>query len=347
MNGLVLSRISHKFDSIAVVDDVSLEVGPGEILCLLGPSGCGKTTTLRIAAGLERVQRGEVHLAGRLAGSPSFHLPPEKRNIGMVFQDYALFPHLNVLENVTFGLVGENEANRRRTAMALLERLGMERYAAVYPHRLSGGEQQRVALARALAPRPAVMLMDEPFANLDVRLRDAIRDDTMALLHDEAAAAIMVTHDPYEAMRMADRIALMNNGRIVQIGEPADFHHHPASRFAATFFREMNVLQAEINSKGHVVTPLGACPAPAGRSHGEVEVVVPPEALQVRSDATNGGFRISDIRAVGPYDIVSLAGHENAALRAYSFDTRELSVGDPVAVTFDPERVFVFPAEKP
>jgi iron(III) transport system ATP-binding protein len=347
MSSLVFNQVSHRFSGAPVLDRIDLEVGPGEIVCLLGPSGCGKTTTLRIAAGLERAQAGEIWIGGQLVGSVETHMPPEKRKIGMVFQDYALFPHLSVLENVAFGIDGEAKTRRRQIAMDLLARLDMDRYADVYPHRLSGGEQQRVALARALAPRPSVMLMDEPFANLDVRLRDSIREATMTLLKEEGAAVVMVTHDPEEAMRMADRIALMSDGRIVQCGRPAEFHARPASKFAATFFREMNVLEGVLNVDGtSIETPAGTIPLADVEAASAYDVIVPPESVRVGAVGGVNGFRIVDIRPVGLYDIVSLQQPNGLALKAYSFDTTLFRNDQQTTVALDGERVFVFPREK-
>ena len=220
MTGLELRAITHRFGERRVVDDLSLSIAPGEIFCLLGPSGCGKTTTLRITAGLEAVQAGSILIDGETVASPGQDLPPERRRVGMVFQDYALFPHLTVAQNIAFGLRALREGERRRTAEELMARLSIGDLAGQYPHRLSGGEQQRVALARALAPQPRVMLLDEPFANLDAQLRIRVRDDTLRLLQSQNTATLMVTHDPAEAMRMADRLAIMRAGRL-GAGRPA------------------------------------------------------------------------------------------------------------------------------
>ena len=200
---LELAGVGHAYGGVRVLADVSLALTAGEVTCLLGPSGCGKSTLLRIAAGVERQGRGTVALGGRVVSDAARHLPPEGRSIGLMFQDFALFPHLTVAGNVGFGIAGPDRAGR---VERLLARVGLARHADKYPHQLSGGEQQRVALARALAPRPPILLMDEPFASLDNRLRDGIRDQTLDILKEEGTAVLLVTHEPEEAMRMADRI---------------------------------------------------------------------------------------------------------------------------------------------
>ena len=228
---LEIKNLMRRFGSRTVVDDVSLRILPGQVTCLLGPSGCGKSTTLRMIAGIEIPDSGEIWVDGRIVCDGASTTAPENRSIGLMFQDFALFPHLTVEQNVVFGLTGPVAAQRKR-AGDLLDRVGLRLHLESYPHALSGGEQQRVALARALAPQPRILLMDEPFSGLDNRLRDGIRDETLALLKEEDTAVLLVTHEPEEAMRMADEIALMRDGRIIQSGAPYNLFTAPYDKKA-------------------------------------------------------------------------------------------------------------------
>src|SRR5690606_833426 len=266
--------------------DVSLTIEPGQVTCLLGPSGCGKSTTLRIIAGVDMQDAGTIHVDGRLVCDTVFRVPPERRQIGLMFQDFALFPHLSVAENVAFGLPrGSDHAGR---VGALLERVSLSGFGPKYPHELSGGEQQRVALARALAPNPRILLMDEPFSGLDERLRDGIRDDTLALLKEEGTAVLLVTHEPHEAMRMADEIALMRRGRIVQRGAPYNIYNAPVDREAAAFFSDINILRAEVRG-ALTQTPFGEFLAPGLSDGTEVEIVIRPRHVKIDCDRAARG----------------------------------------------------------
>lgn len=269
---LAYDNIWHSFGRGAeTLRGVSLAAEPGEVLCLLGPSGSGKTTLLRIAAGIEVQTRGRVLLNDREIAGPDIFLPPEKRSIGLVFQDFALFPHLRIIDNVRFGLTALSAADARREAMTALSRVGLEHHARSYPHILSGGEQQRVALARALAPRPAVLLLDEPFSGLDSRLKDSVRAETLAILRQSRATAIVVTHDAEEAMRMGDRIALMKAGEVVQVGRAEELFQAPRNLFVAGFFSELNRFEGRV-AGGAVDTPIGKFAA-GGLSDGTPAVV--------------------------------------------------------------------------
>lgn len=279
--------LKRSFGGRAVVDDVSISIGAGEILCLLGPSGCGKSTTLRLIAGVERPEAGRIALDGVIVCDEKTFLPPEQRSIGLMFQDFALFPHLSVSENVAFGLTGKR-AEKLNRVKELLARVDLERHIDSYPHELSGGEQQRAALARALAPRPRVMLMDEPFSGLDNRLRDGIRDETLGLLKDEGTAVMMVTHEPEEAMRMADRIALMRDGRIVQQGAPYNLYSSPVDKAAAAFFSDINVIRGTVQG-GLTRTAFGEFLAPGHADGSQVDIVIRPQHLKLDFDRQGSG----------------------------------------------------------
>lgn len=284
---LVLENVELSFDGFCVLNKINLTVETGEFVCLLGPSGCGKTSTLRVCAGLETPKTGRVTVDGTVMTDGPFVLPPEKRNIGFLFQDFALFPHLNVFENVAFGLKGRAKADVKARVEEVLKQVQMDKYAHALPHMLSGGQQQRVALARALAPEPDIILLDEPFSGLDSGLRAEIRDETLHVLKSSNVAAVMVTHDPEEAMFMADRIVLMKAGNIVQDGTPVELYSKPVDHFAASFFGEVNILKGVIeNNQAHTV--LGAVDV-TGYSDGEkVDVLVRPQNIRLKKSALEG-----------------------------------------------------------
>ena len=237
-----------------VVHNLSFQVQTGEHLCLLGPSGCGKTTTLRAIAGFEPLQQGAITLGDTLLSQPGFALPPEKRQLGMVFQDYALFPHLSVAENIGFGLSGKNTRSRIDDMISLT---GLEKLAKRSPQELSGGQQQRVALARALAPKPRLLLLDEPFSNLDTSLRQSLSHEVRTMLKQTGTSAILVTHDQEEAFAFADRICLMRAGKMAQLGTAQELYQKPANDFVASFIGEGSLIQGTRNSQGFIETAAG------------------------------------------------------------------------------------------
>ena len=268
-----LDRVSKRFRDVAAVSDASLTVERGELLAVLGPSGCGKTTMLRLVAGFELPDSGAVRLDGRTVGGPEY-VPPERRQVGMVFQDYALFPHLSVGENVGYGLPRKQRAKRVPEVLELVGLAGLEQRR---PHELSGGQQQRVALARALAPEPAIVLLDEPWSNIDPLLRGAMRDDIARILRGAGVTVVLVTHDQEEAFSLADRIALMDAGRIVQVGTPEEMYYQPVSRRAAEFVGATNFIDTN-NALGRQV--LNGAPG---------AMLVRPELVGLAIDPAGGG----------------------------------------------------------
>lgn len=324
--GLKVENVSHRFGARAVVDDVSFTVPAGQVTCLLGPSGCGKTTVLRLIAGILRQDSGRITLDGDVLSDGAVHMPPEERSIGLMFQDFALFPHLKVIDNVTFGLKGPAKKQRAR-AMHLLERVRLDQYAEAFPHALSGGEQQRAALARALAPRPRVMLMDEPFSGLDNRLRDGIRDETLEILKDEGTAVLLVTHEPDEAMRMADQIALMRRGRIVQMGAPYNVYNAPIDRQAAAFFSDINVIRGTVRG-ALTETPFGQFLAPGHADGAEVEIVIRPQHIRIDFDRHGRGPNPTPVDGTPARGIVERArfmGKESLVEFRMDFDGSRLT----------------------
>ena len=269
--------ITKRFNGTTALAGVDLTVEQGESLALLGPSGCGKTTLLRILAGLEVPDRGSVTIEGTTLTHPARFVPPEKRRIGMVFQDWALFPHLTVAKNVAFGL-DKAEINRGRVSETL-ELVGLSHLADRYPDELSGGQAQRVAVARALAPRPRVLLFDEPFSNLDTGLRTRVRADVASLMREVGMTSIFVTHDQEESFVLGDRVAVMREGRIVQVGRPAEVYQYPVSPWVATFLGEANVVDG-VATNGHASTPVGVVPL-VDPVQGPCRVVIRPEHLMV------------------------------------------------------------------
>lgn len=339
---LTFEDIQHSYHGKKTIRGISLTAEPGEVLCLLGPSGSGKTTLLRIAAGIELQSHGRIVIDGREVAGPQTFLPPEKRGIGLMFQDFALFPHMTVLENVRFGLTALPAREAIAEANAALERVGLSHYAEKYPHALSGGEQQRVALARALAPRPGVLLMDEPFSGLDSRLKDAIRADTLTILRESRATAIVVTHDAEEAMRMGDRIALLKDGQLVQVGTSDDLYRRPAGLFAAAFFSEINEFSGVVQN-GLVVTPVGPVAAPGFREGQAVSIAVRLSGIGVQQNGGAVPARILSRRFLGVVELLSLAvpGSEETVRARIRADQLPTGLSE-VTITVAPQDILVF-----
>jgi iron(III) transport system ATP-binding protein len=313
--------------AVPAVEEFSLDVQPGEVLALLGPSGCGKTTALRLLAGLERPDAGRVEIAGRPVVAPGVWVPPEKRAVGMVFQDYALFPHLTVRGNVAYGLNRLPRADRRARIEHVLSMTGLAAYAGRYPHELSGGQQQRVAIARAIAPRPAALLLDEPFSNLDVSLREQVRSEALGILRAAGASVILVTHDQDEAFVAAGRIAVMSNGRVHQVSTAEELYLRPATRFVAGFVGIANFLRT-LARGGTASTEIGhfdvAC------DDGPCDVMLRPEQIEIAEPGTPA--TVVDREFHGHDWLYVLRTRTGTELRTISPSVAPLGVGANVSV---------------
>jgi iron(III) transport system ATP-binding protein len=342
---LTFDDLSRRYGATLALDHVSLDIAPGEILCLLGPSGCGKSTLLRIAAGVERPSAGRVLLDEQEVGGPERFVPPEKRGVGLMFQDFALFPHLSILDNVAFGLRSLTRREAKAEAHAALDRVGLAHYANEYPHILSGGEQQRVALARAIAPRPSVLLMDEPFSGLDPRLREKMREETLAILHETRATSIVVTHDAEEAMRMGDRVALMRAGCIVQTGDALDLYRAPKDILAERTFSDLNELPARVE-QGSAATPLGRFLANGLPDGADAIVCVRQRGVRLLGAGQGVPARVLDARFLGDIALVELAVQGlDAPILARVREADVPPQGAEIGVSIDAGAVLVFEAE--
>ena len=281
-SGLTLDSVSHAYGQTTVLRDASLTARPGEIHCLLGPSGSGKTTLLRLVAGLERLQAGRIIAFGRELAGASHHVEPEERSVGFVFQDYALFPHLSVRDNVLFGISNRPRDEQIERMRSLLASVRMSQFEREMPHTLSGGEQQRIALIRALGRDPAVMLLDEPFSGLDEQLRDEVRKTTVEVLKSAAVATLLVTHSPEEALMIGDAISIIRDGRLEQTGTPYELYSRPANERVAKVFGEVNRFDNTVVD-GQVSTPIGTVRAPSFSDGEHVVVLLRPESVTVSS----------------------------------------------------------------
>ena len=257
MQLLEVNSIECRYDTRVVVTGFSFQVEPGSVACLLGPSGCGKTTVLRAIAGFHPLDSGEIWIDGNVASKPGHSTAPEKRRVGMVFQDGALFPHLSVYDNVGFGIQKLEMEQRRSSIEKLLQRVGLTDMSQRYPHELSGGQQQRVALARALAPKPSLILMDEPFSNLDVETRERLGYEVRDILKEQGITCVLVTHDQNDAFALCDRVGVMHSGRILQWDTPYRLYHEPSTRFVADFIGDGVFLPGTLVTEGSVKTSLG------------------------------------------------------------------------------------------
>jgi iron(III) transport system ATP-binding protein len=349
---LQLDGIEVAYGRRAVVENFSLTLPRGTVGCLLGPSGCGKTTVLRAIAGFEPLLAGEIRLDGALVGSARQQVPPEQRRIGMVFQDHALFPHLSVAANVAFGLRGQPDAARRVREM--LETVGLGGSGERYPHELSGGQQQRVALARALAPSPRLLLLDEPFSNLDIELRERLGGELRTLLKAAGTTALLVTHDQHEAFAIADEIGIMSGGRIQQWASAYNLYHRPANRFVADFVGQGAFLPGRVQRGQHIQMELGTLDSPEPircTEHGDlcdagcgVDVLLRPDDVvhddaspvtaEVLAKAFRGAEFLYTLRLASGHTVLSLVpSHHNHA------------IGERIGIRLEVDHVVVYKRE--
>lgn len=329
VDGIRLTDVVKRYGAIEAVNGVSLTLPRGQLLALLGPSGCGKTTTLRLIAGFESLDAGSIEIGGTTVANTGFHLPPERRRAGMVFQEYALFPHLTVAENIRFGLHRYAGDAARRTA-TVTEMVGLAGLERRMPHELSGGQQQRVALARALAPKPDVVLLDEPFSNLDTGLRVRVRAEVRAILRAAGATAVFVTHDQEEAMSLVDQIAVMLNGVVQQVASPQQLYHQPANQAVAAFIGDANFFPGEADGQT-VACELGQLYLQFA-TRGPVDVMIRPENVTVKPAPATSPFRIKRVLFFGHDQLVTVAMPSGRLLDARVSPIYNFAIGQPVTV---------------
>ncbi|HET6652767.1 MAG TPA: ABC transporter ATP-binding protein [Nocardioides sp.] len=333
---LCLDGVTKRYAGVAAARDLCLDAAPGELVTLIGPSGCGKSTTLRLVAGLDRPDEGRISIAGVVAANGRTWQPPEKRRVGLVFQEHALFPHLTVERNIAFGIDRLSRGDQRRRVGEVLELVRLGELAKRYPHELSGGEQQRVALARALAPRPAVVLLDEPFSSLDETLRAQVRAETVAALRETGTTALLVTHDQTEALSTGDRVVVMRRGVIEQADTPQAVFESPATRFVASFMGDADFLPAHVQN-ALLTCEIGVVSTVPGWAHADVDVDVvlrPHEvALTPEPDAA---ARVVEIEYHGAFVLHTVRLASGRTLRSWQTHAVRYPVGTAVAVSVVP-----------
>ena len=340
-----LTDITKRYEAKKVIiDKLSLVLKKEEILVLSGPSGCGKTTTLRIIAGILKPDEGRVVIEGKIVSGKEW-IPPEQRPVGMVFQDYALFPHLSVEKNIGFGLIGLDKNKKNEIIEKNLELVGLSSKKGRFPHELSGGEKQRVALARALAPSPKVVLLDEPFSNLDAYLRVRVREEIRQILKKAKASTIFVTHDQEEALALADRVAVFNNGKIEQLGTPEEIYHRPNTRFVADFIGQANFILGRVESRG-IVTELGIWPVPADLQQGtELKVMLRPHDVNLEIDGGSSNY-IDTRQFLGEENLYSIILPSGQKILSTMPSHAVFQIGESVKITISRSQAVVFQGDK-
>jgi iron(III) transport system ATP-binding protein len=342
---LQLDNVSLRYTSDSrAVDGVSFVLKEGELVCLLGPSGCGKTSVLRAITGFNDLDSGEIHLASKLLANTKQSLAPEERNIGMVFQDHALFPHLTVEDNIAFGLQKLKGSEKQARVNTLLELVGLSNQRKSYPHELSGGQSQRVALARALAPRPRLLLLDEPFSNLDTEMRESLGYEVRSLLKELNTTAILVTHDQHDAFALGDRVGVMRAGKLEQIATPFDLYHAPSNRFIAQFIGEGVFVKAEVISDQQVVTGFGELVGQVIRASSvdkHIELLLRPDDIELDSDSPIRGL-ISRKTFKGAQTLYCIDLNCGERLLALASSHEDHEIGDEVGIQVNAEHLVCF-----
>jgi iron(III) transport system ATP-binding protein len=345
MNALIeVKNIECKYRQQTIVKDLSLHVNQGSLVCLLGPSGCGKTTVLRAIAGFEPVHHGTIHINEQEVSRPGFTLVPEKRQLGMVFQDYALFPHMTVLENISFGLRKLGKTEQHATAREMLSVVGMNEYGERYPHELSGGQQQRIALARALAPHPKAILLDEPFSNLDVEMRKRLSSEVRNILKNRGITGIMVTHDQDEAFALGDSVGVMKDGRILQWDTPFNLYHEPADRFVADFIGQGVFIDGVMVTPNQIRTEFGIVNADRAYNWPEeskVEILLRPDDVVYDPEGPLQG-KVTEKAFKGAEIMYTLQLDTGTKILSLFPSHEDFMVGDKVNIRMDIQHVVAF-----
>lgn len=345
MRKLSVNQVKVAYEKTQILDGISLQLSSGEIGCLLGPSGCGKTTLLRSIAGLQSINNGQINLGKSLISSRKMSVPTEKRNIGMVFQDYALFPHMNIADNICYGIKKQSKTKKIQRVKELLALVGLPLIEQRYPHELSGGQQQRVALARALAPKPDILLLDEPFSGLDVELRESLAKEVREILKTEGITALMVTHNQNEAFAIADSVGVMNKGQLLQWATPYKIYHEPADPFVADFIGQGMLIQGAICDCIGINTELGLLKTqlPANTTKGQkVSVLVRPDDV-VHDDASKWQLEVVDRSFRGSHFLFTVKLANGELIQCMSQSHHDHPVGSKIGVRLEMDHAVIFP----